>query len=268
MKKNFSLFPLIILSLVFLTACNPQPKDVTEQMKDYATEWMEAVNNGDAHALAMCYTADAKLYPENSDVIEGRDAIEAYWNIALDMGMAKAEPTTKVATAVGNMAVHEGKYKSFTKDGQLIDEGKYLITRINEEGEWKIDKHMWATSMPVPIVRAVANDSVWIVINPVKADKIKQFEEYNFNYLIPAAEEVNPTLNNTVRFLQATGPDEKGIYNYAYLMDPAMGTDVYAMLPILEAKYGKEKASEYIKMFQDCLVNGEQKLYSTVQTSW
>lgn len=148
MKKNLNLFRFIVLTLLLLTACNPQPKDVTEQMKDYETAWMEAYNNGDAHALAMCYTADAKLYPENSDVIEGRDAIETFWNGAMTMGMAKARPTTVNAVAVGNMAIHVGDYKSFNKDNQLIDQGKYLVTRKNGKGEWKIDKHMWATNIP------------------------------------------------------------------------------------------------------------------------
>jgi|GEM_PF-360760 len=265
--KSFLRFlTLAFLTVIVLTACTPQPKDLTEQMKTYETAWKEAYNNGDAHTLALCYTADAKLYPDNSDVIEGRDAIEGFWKIAFTMGMAKAEPTTISATAVGNTAIHIGEYKSFTKDGQMIDRGKYLLTRQKEEGDWKIDKHMWNSSMPAPVARAVENDSVWIVINPVKADKVKQFEDYNFNYLLPTATEGYQAIKNSVRLLKPLEPDEKGIYNYVYLMDPVLGT--YDMLPALEAKYGKEKAGEYLKMFQDCLVNGEQELYSTVQTSW
>jgi|GEM_PF-294816 len=147
-KRTLSFLTLAFLAVIGLTACTPQPKDLTEQMKTYETAWKEAYNNGDAHALAMLYTADAKLYPDNSNVIEGRDAIEAFWNSALTMGMARAEPTTVSATAVGNMMIHEGEYKSFTKDDQLIDRGKYLLTRQKEEGDWKIDKHIWNSSIP------------------------------------------------------------------------------------------------------------------------
>jgi len=267
--KSFLRFlTLAFLTVIVLTACTPQPKDLTEQMKTYETAWMEAISNGDAHALAMSYTIDAKLLPTNSKPIEGQDAIEAFWKGALEMGIAKVEITPVAAQAVGNMLVHEGEYKSFNKNDQMIDQGKFLATRILVDGQWKIDKHMWNTSMPAPVARAVENDSVWIVINPVKADKVKQFEDYNFNYLGPAAAEVNQPLKNSVRLLKPLEPDEDGIYNYVYLMDPAIGTDVYAMLPLLEATYGKEKASEYIKMFQDCLVNGKQDYIPTVQTSW
>jgi len=50
-------------------------------------------------------------------------------------------------------------------------------------------------------------------------------------------------------------------------MDPANSPDGYSMADALVAKYGKEKSDEYMKMFTDCLVDG-QEMFETVQTKW
>lgn len=50
-------------------------------------------------------------------------------------------------------------------------------------------------------------------------------------------------------------------------LEPAISPDGYGMATFLTAKYGKEKSDEYMKMFQDCLVDGQEWVITT-QTKW
>lgn len=158
MKKRNHLF-VVLTSILFtgimFFSCQPQKVDVTDQIKEANEAFMEAFNNGDAHAVAMNYTSEAKLFPANSDAIEGPEAIESFWNGALGMGVAKAELKTVNAEAVGNMAVEEGTYKLFTKDNQVIDHGKYIVSWKKVDGKWKLDKDIWNTSVLLnPVIGA------------------------------------------------------------------------------------------------------------------
>jgi len=148
--KNFlTVFTIILFTGIVFYGCQ-QTVDVTDQIKDANKAFMESFNSGNAHGVAMNYTEDAKLFPTNSDVIEGQEAIEAFWNGAVGMGVAKAELETVSAEATGNMAVEEGRYKLFSKDGQVIDQGKYIVNWKKVNGVWKLDKDIWNTSNPQP----------------------------------------------------------------------------------------------------------------------
>ena len=111
------------------------------------------------------------------------------------------------------------------------------------------------------------DEIVWVVWNRVKADKVKQFEEFNFNYLEPAIANNSPRTRTTVRSLRPKEANEDGTYTYFYLMDPADSPDGYGMANFLTAEYGKEKSDEYMEMFRDCLVNGQEWVFAE-QTKW
>ncbi len=262
-----SLAFFFLVCLIF-NSCTQGPTDVTSEITEANKGFMEAFNNGDANALAKYYTIDAKLYPSNSDVIEGQEAIEGFWNAAMNMGIKKAHLETVTAEGYGDFAIEEGRYKLYAPGDILIDHGKYFVTWEKQGNEWKLHKDIWNTSNPAPQPRASLNDTVWVVWNPIKADKVSQFEDFNSNYLGPAVAEYDPQLLNIVRILKPVEQNEDGTYTYFYLMDPATSPVGYDMMFFLTAKYGEEKAAEYLKMFVDCLKDGKQEVIVTVQTAW
>jgi len=267
-NKTISIGYLTILFFLFLTfsQCTPGPKDVAGEIAEMNKKFIEAFDKGDAKALASNYTGNAKLYPSNSDVVEGLESIEGFWGGVMKMGIKKAQMETVTAEAFGNVAIEEGKYRLFVEGDHLVDQGKYIVTWENVNGQWKISKDIWNTNNPAPQVRATENGSVWIIKNCVKADKVAQYEEFNLNYLKKAAEEQFQPGMQTVRFLKPTAPNKDGSFNYFYLMDPAMKDMNYDMAPILTAKYGKEKAEEYLKMYNDCLKDHEMNV--ATQIGW
>ena len=258
---------LFLVCLIF-NSCTQAPIDVTSEITEANKGFMEAFNNGDANALAQNYTSNAKLYPSNSDVIEGQEAIEGFWNAVMTMGINKALLKTVSAESFGDIAIEEGRYELYVEGDQIADQGKYIVTWKKEDGQWKLHQDIWNTTNPAPQARASLNDTVWVVMNHIKADKVSQFEDYNSNYLGPAGAEYDPQLLNNVRILKPVEQNKDGTYTYFYIMDPANSPVGYDMMVFLTAKYGEEKADEYYKMFVDCLKDGKQEMIATVQAAW
>ena len=259
---------ILLLAVIALCGCSPVPEDVSEEITEANNRFMVAFNSGDAELLAGNYSDDGKLLPPNGDEIVGKENIRDFWQGAMDMGISKAELVTVEATGYGNTAVEEGRYTLYAADDSEIDHGKYIVIWYKDMGQWKLRKDIWNTSNPPATARAAENDTVWVVWNTIKANKVDQFEEFNFGILEPAAQKYSAQMHNTVRTLRPVEPNEDGSWTYFYLMDPASNPEGYDMMLPLEALYGKEKALEYLNMFTDCLKGGKQHWVVTVQTGW
>jgi len=258
-----------IMILIFLHfGCSSGPTDVTSQIKDANTELMTAFAQGDTAALNAFYTADAKIFPANNQILDGQAAISKFWSLTMQMGIKKVLFETTTAQKFGNLAVEEGNYSLFVQGDQLVDQGKYIVTWKQEGGKWKVYRDIWNNSTPPPVKRASANDSVLIVLNHVKPDKVAQFEDFNKNYLSPAGAETNPQTKATVRMQKPVSKNADGTYTYVYLMDPFRGNLNYDIQYSLNAKFGKEKADEYMKMYIDCLKGGTSQSFFLVETDW
>lgn len=269
MKKIKSvLCSLSVISVLFFSfsRCTQSPVDVSDEIKQANEVFLAAFNSGDTKALGTNYTENAKLYPANSEVLEGTPAIEGFWGAVMKMGIKKAQLETVIAQQIGNIAIEEGRYKLFVEGDIMVDQGKYMVTWEKVNGQWKIARDIWNTNNPAPSVRANQNDSVFIIQNFIKPDKTKQFEDFTVNYLMPASSEFFPELAKTVRFLKPSAPNKDGTFTYFYVMDPSKNSMNYEITLPLEAKYGKEKAMEYFNMYKECVK--EYKAQVTIQTGW
>lgn len=103
---------------------------------------------GKAGDMVTLYTDDAQLLPPNSDVIEGADNITAFWQGVFDMGLAGASLETVEVDNEGDTAIETGRYRLTTSDGQLADEGKYLVVWKRMDDHWYIHRDIWNTSLP------------------------------------------------------------------------------------------------------------------------
>lgn len=116
-------------------------------------EFGEAVRMADAVAIAGLYTEDARLLPPNSEMIEGKEGIEAFWGGGLQMGIRDAVLTTVDVFGMGDMACEIGNYDlTIQPEGQeaMKDSGKYLVIwKKAMDGTWKLHVDIWNTSMPV-----------------------------------------------------------------------------------------------------------------------
>lgn len=127
---------------------------MTTKTKDIRTAIRRADDNfeatyarGDAASMAELYTEDGMLLPTGSDFVQGKPAIQQFWQGVMDMGIDEAELEIVELEDHGDTAVEIGRY-TLSGDGQVMDRGKYLVVWKQEDGEWKLHRDIWNTSVP------------------------------------------------------------------------------------------------------------------------
>ena len=112
--------------------------------------FMAAFNGGDAAGVAALYTEGAQLLPPNADVMAGREAIQAFWQGAMDMGIQSAQLEIVEVEGHGDTAIEVSKYTLCGESGQVLDQGKYIVIWKRESGQWKLHRDIFNSSMPMP----------------------------------------------------------------------------------------------------------------------
>ena len=126
--------------------------DIGKKINAVNKGFVEAFNKGDLTAAMEVYTEDATILPPNADIMKGKEAITAYWQVAMDMGVKEAKLETVDVTPMGDKAACEiGNYvlKIHPEGGEAFtDKGKYLMIWKLVDGSWKWDSDAWNSSLP------------------------------------------------------------------------------------------------------------------------
>jgi ketosteroid isomerase-like protein len=103
------------------------------------------VSKGDAAGIAGLYSSRARLLPPDTDIVTGRQAIQAYWQAFLDAGVKSATLTTLDVEEGGDMAREVGTYTAQIQQGgeTVTGRGKYVVIWKQESGVWKLDVDIW-----------------------------------------------------------------------------------------------------------------------------
>jgi uncharacterized protein (TIGR02246 family) len=144
---------ILMIALLLFLNCQPAQQDSTKIREAIVAAngtFVEAFNSGDAAGVAALYTAEGQLLPGNSDFVTGTQAIQEFWQGAMDMGIKSAKLETIEVEGMGKMAYEVGKYQLFVEGGQMLDQGKYIVVWKQIDGEWKLHRDIWNTSMPSP----------------------------------------------------------------------------------------------------------------------
>jgi uncharacterized protein (TIGR02246 family) len=112
--------------------------------------FMATFNRGDAAGLAALYTENGQILPPNSDFVTGRQAIQAFWQGAMDMGIKSVKLETVEVEGYGDTAIEVGKYTLSGEAGQVLDTGKYIVIFKQVDGQWKLHRDIFNSSMPAP----------------------------------------------------------------------------------------------------------------------
>lgn len=102
-----------------------------------------------ASGLAAIYTAAGQALPPNSATVSGHTDIAAFWQGAIDMGIAEVELKTLELEEFGDTAIQVGHFALKTAEGTLADNGKYIVIWKREKGAWKWHRDIWNSSNPV-----------------------------------------------------------------------------------------------------------------------
>jgi uncharacterized protein (TIGR02246 family) len=110
--------------------------------------FMETFKGGEAARMAALYTENGQLLPPNSDFVTGRQAIQGFWQALFDMGIQEVSLESVEVDGHGETAIEVGKYALKGEGGQELDAGKYIVIWKREDGQWKLHRDIFNSSMP------------------------------------------------------------------------------------------------------------------------
>jgi uncharacterized protein (TIGR02246 family) len=125
----------------------PDPRRAVEQAN---ADLGAAFAKGDFKAVAEMYTETGRLLPPNSEVIEGRKAIEEFWRGVMSAGVKSIKLKSIEIEHCNDIVFEQGTATLFGKDNAVIDRGKYLVMWKRAEGKWKLHRDCWNSSEPAP----------------------------------------------------------------------------------------------------------------------
>ena len=124
--------------------------EVREAISAGNKRFMETFERGDAAGMATLYTENGQLLPPNTDIVSGRQGIQAFWQGAIDMGIKAMKLETTELEEHGDTAIAVGKYTLSGEGDQVIDSGKYVVILKQEGGQWRLHRDIWNSSIPAP----------------------------------------------------------------------------------------------------------------------
>ncbi len=126
------------------------PVDIREVIADANNDFMVTFGRGDAAGMADLYTDDGQLLPPNSDFMTGKEAIQAFWQALMDMGIKEAKLDIIEVEERDNLAFEVSKFTLKGEEGQVLDQGKYIVIWKQENGQWKLHRDIFNSSLPAP----------------------------------------------------------------------------------------------------------------------
>ena len=111
-------------------------------------KFMAAFKMGDAASIANLYTENGQLLPPNADFLTGREAVQAVWQSILDMGVKEIKLDIVELEGHGDTAIETSNYTLYDESGQQLDQGKYIVIWKQQNGQWKLYRDIFNSSMP------------------------------------------------------------------------------------------------------------------------
>ena len=145
MKKLLLIATLITSTLSFSQNYIGNKNDIKIILNNVA-EFSSHVMNGDTKSIGDSYTKGAKIFPNNTKIIEGKEAIINYWTPQNGFKISHHKVTPHEIKINGNEAYDYGVYEGTTlkPDGSSSSwKGKYVIVWKKENKEWKIYLDIW-----------------------------------------------------------------------------------------------------------------------------
>jgi len=134
---------------------NEEEKTQVESIKDAIASairtFADAFGRGDAAAVARWYTSDATLLPPDHQLMKGRDAIETFWQGAMNMGVREAALETLEVEVRDDLAYEVGRFRMTVEPqgGEAAKiAGKYVVVWKLEGGSWRMHVDIWNSDSP------------------------------------------------------------------------------------------------------------------------
>ncbi len=142
MKILTTILALGILLPTTLVASKPR-----EHIDEISVEFVAAFNAGDGAALASLYSRDATLFPPGAERVDGRSAIQTFWQGAMDAGMKLDELRATEVISRGDIAGEMGGFILSVPGDSGVTKviGEYIVIWKRDGHTWQLHRDIWNT---------------------------------------------------------------------------------------------------------------------------
>jgi ketosteroid isomerase-like protein len=142
----------LVAVLLALTTTPSVAQTTASEIERANQQFEQAFNGGDAAAVARLYGGRATILPPEAGVIEGREAIQKFWQGAIDAGLKNLTLKSTRVDEFGGEAAREIGLFSLEAPGpqggaSKID-GKYVVVWRKDGSQWQLDSDIWNMSKP------------------------------------------------------------------------------------------------------------------------
>ncbi len=109
--------------------------------------FMAMMAEGNVEGLVALYTSDGSLLPPGAPMAQGTVAIAEMFGGFLSEGGVDLKLETMEIHGEGESVTEVGRATVRTLDGTLIDEGNYIVVWRYVNGEWKLHRDMWNSTL-------------------------------------------------------------------------------------------------------------------------
>ena len=143
MKRFFTIVALGMLLPTILLAGEPRT-----HIDETLVKFVAAFNAGDGATVASFYTENAALFPPGAARINGRSAIQTFWQGAIDSGMTIDDLHAVEVDSRGEIAGEIGIFVLSVpgESGQTKIPGQYIVIWKRTGHTWQLHRDIWNTN--------------------------------------------------------------------------------------------------------------------------
>lgn len=134
-------------------ATPPSAESDRAAIEEASRRFSAAYVRGDVDAMVAAYTADAVIFPGNSEMLRGHEAIRGYWTLGPGQRITRHVATPVEIRVDGDHAYDYGVYEvSGERSGAAWGPalGKYVIVWRRGPDGWRMHLDMWNTRPQQP----------------------------------------------------------------------------------------------------------------------
>jgi ketosteroid isomerase-like protein len=139
---------LTILALGILLPTTLAAGEARTHIDEVLVKFVAAFNAGDGATVASHYTEDAALFPPGAERVDGRSAIQTFWQGAIDSGMKLDDLHAIEVDARGDIAGEVGVFiLSVPGEGGVTKvPGQYIVIWKRDGHTWQLHRDIWNTN--------------------------------------------------------------------------------------------------------------------------
>jgi ketosteroid isomerase-like protein len=142
MKRLLTILALGILLPTTLVAGEPRT-----HIDETLVKFVAAFNAGDGATVASFYSEDAALFPPGGERIDGRSAIQTFWQGAIDSGMKIDDLHAVEVDSGGNISGEVGVFILSVPGDSGVTKipGNYIVIWKRSGHTWQLHRDIWNT---------------------------------------------------------------------------------------------------------------------------